>query len=49
MNYDEATNYDYNEQTMTNPNGIDVSRLTSKKKQYLIDQIQDKNGVYSYL
>ena len=30
-------------------NGVDVARLTNKKKQYLVDQIQDKNGTYSYL
>jgi len=34
---------------MSNPNGIDINRLTSKKKQYLTDQIADKNGTYSYL
>lgn len=29
--------------------GIDISKLTSKKQQYLKDQIIDKNGAYSYL
>lgn len=29
--------------------GIDISKLTSKKQQYLKDQIVDKNGAYSYL
>ena len=30
-------------------NDINVARLTNKKKQYLQDAIQDKNGAYSYL
>jgi len=36
-----------NEETVVN--GIDIAKLTSKKKQYLVDQIEDKNGSYSYL
>lgn len=28
---------------------IEFAKLTSKKRQYLQDQIKDKNGVYSYL
>lgn len=28
---------------------LDIKKLTSKKRQYLQDQINDKNGVYSYL
>jgi hypothetical protein len=30
-------------------NDINIARLTNKKKQYLQDAIQDKNGAYSYL
>ena len=29
--------------------GVDISKLTSKKKQYLKEAIGDKNGAYSYL
>jgi len=29
--------------------GVDLERLTNKKKEYLMDQIVDKNGQYSYL
>jgi hypothetical protein len=46
---DDTCNMDMNEMTMSNPNGIDIARLTSKKKQYLVDQIADKTGTYSYL
>lgn len=33
----------------TQMNDINIARLTNKKKQYLQDAIQDKNGAYSYL
>ena len=29
--------------------GINVDKLTNKKKQYLMNEIIDKNGAYSYL
>lgn len=29
--------------------GIDLNNLTNKKKQYLMNEIIDKNGAYSYL
>lgn len=29
--------------------GINVQKLTNKKKQYLLNEIVDKNGAYSYL
>jgi len=29
--------------------GVDVNKLTNKKKQYLQDAIIDKNGAYTYL
>jgi hypothetical protein len=29
--------------------GINVDKLTNKKKQYLMNAIIDKNGAYSYL
>ena len=29
--------------------GINLDRLTNKKKEYLNDAIIDKNGAYSYL
>lgn len=36
-----------NESTLIN--GINIDKLTNKKKQYLQTQIVDKNGAYSYL
>ena len=29
--------------------GLNVQRLTNKKKEYLLTSIKDKNGDYSYL
>lgn len=37
-----------NEMSVATSN-LDIKKLTSKKRQYLQDQINDKNGVYSYL
>ena len=30
-------------------NGVNLEKLTNKKKQYLQDEIVDKNGAYNYL
>lgn len=37
MNFDESSS------------GLNMDKLTNKKKQYLQDEIVDKNGQYSYL
>jgi hypothetical protein len=42
-------NHQYNNEMSCTSSGLDLSKLTSKKLQYLKNQIEDKNGTYSYL
>jgi hypothetical protein len=42
-------NHQYNNEMSCTSSGMDLSKLTSKKLQYLKNQIEDKNGTYSYL
>ena len=51
---DELANYESyqlqsNDMTSSTNMNVDMVKLTNKKRQYLQDHINDKNGTYSYL
>lgn len=49
MRQDMTANFDPAQLEHAKAAGIDLGSLTNKKKQYLMNEIIDKNGAYSYL